>query len=475
LSSGDRKYTFKSKLSHKDGIAIKAMLKEADKEFIPPLSSRHSTTESDLSGKYVSEKGIEEYYEKIKNQSVLLCRENGKIVGFMSFILNHSVTVNDSRIDCLYLSTLIVSENHRRKHIAREMYDKLLKKYGKKTNIITRTWSTNKEHTSLLHRLGFALLESITDDRGQGIDTVYYGKMLHIRKKLSFFEKLKAYHLTPNFFIMLILIGLSIGAFFIYFFVKGVSESGLWSNLFIALFTGFFVSILDMAAGIFIEIKNNERGEALEDIYSFGIEDLSTKKGDVLLEQLTSCKKEIWISGYRLILTNRLRDMFALPVEKGANCKVIVCPPWTDAFKLVYGEDKVIGNYFEVFNALHKASLESGAEVKVYFVAKPLFSDTYKIDDKLISGPYLHNRDEKYNRIMASDFFTYIVGKDKPLYSLLEKEFATLESEVVWEINWEKFEHAYEKYAEAAAAIAEEERIEIFMKAIEKVEDYDEE
>lgn len=73
----------------------------ADKEFIPPLSSRHSTTESDLSGKYVSEKGIEEYYDKIKNQSVLLCRENGKNVGFMSFIVNHSVTVNDSRIDCL--------------------------------------------------------------------------------------------------------------------------------------------------------------------------------------------------------------------------------------------------------------------------------------------------------------------------------------------------------------------------------------
>jgi hypothetical protein len=39
----------------------------------------------------------------------------------------------------------------------------------------TRTWSTNASHLDLLDELGFDLIKRVEDDRGDGIDTVYYG------------------------------------------------------------------------------------------------------------------------------------------------------------------------------------------------------------------------------------------------------------------------------------------------------------
>ena len=41
--------------------------------------------------------------------------------------------------------------------------------------VTTRTWDSNDRHLDLLSDLGFELLTRIEDDRGEGIDTVYYG------------------------------------------------------------------------------------------------------------------------------------------------------------------------------------------------------------------------------------------------------------------------------------------------------------
>jgi hypothetical protein len=42
--------------------------------------------------------------------------------------------------------------------------------------IFTRTWDGNAGHLKVLDRLGFSLLETLENDRGPGIHTVYYGR-----------------------------------------------------------------------------------------------------------------------------------------------------------------------------------------------------------------------------------------------------------------------------------------------------------
>jgi len=40
--------------------------------------------------------------------------------------------------------------------------------------VVTGTWSTNKAHISLLRKAGFQTLITKMDDRGIGIDAVYF-------------------------------------------------------------------------------------------------------------------------------------------------------------------------------------------------------------------------------------------------------------------------------------------------------------
>ena len=84
-------------------------------------------------------------------------------------------------------------------------------------------------------------------------------------------------------------------------------------------------------------------------------------------------------------------------------------------------------------------------EYSIYFTDKPLFSDTYKVDQNLVTGPYMHNRDGEYKRLMAKDFFSYNLVKKSRLYELVESEFLTLCEEATHELDWEKFARAYEE------------------------------
>ena len=51
------------------------MMRFSDKEFIPPLSARTSTTQKDLSGSQVSENGIKSYYTQMETQQILCAFE----------------------------------------------------------------------------------------------------------------------------------------------------------------------------------------------------------------------------------------------------------------------------------------------------------------------------------------------------------------------------------------------------------------
>ncbi len=138
---------------------------------------------------------------------------------------------------------------------------------------------------------------------------------------------------------------------------------------------------------------------------------------------------------------------------------------------MVYGtNENVIDNYIEVFHLVNKACRERGISESdncVVFVNKPIFNDTYRIDQQLITSPYMHNKDEKYNRLMAKDFFSYDIIRDSKLNKLMNDEYETLFSEAETKLDWEKFEEVYADIKNSD--YRESEKIEHFLSALIEV------
>lgn len=148
----------------------------ADNEFVPSLSSRNSTlqtsfeeTESPHQDKPVA------YFEIIKQQNFILALKDDKVIGFLSYIPDYILPFSymDEEIATQYVSTIIVAPQFRGQNITQMLYKKLI---DEKSCIATRTWSTNNAHINILRKLKFELVKTLPNDRGRGIDTLYFLK-----------------------------------------------------------------------------------------------------------------------------------------------------------------------------------------------------------------------------------------------------------------------------------------------------------
>lgn len=157
----------------KSGYAeeIRQLLAMADKEFIPPLSARSSTTQSSLSGSSCLG-GIDAYYAAMENQPVIVALENGCFAGFMAFKFDHTCE-EIKRTPNVYASTCVVHPDHRGKGMMQKFYEEMIRLYPQ-IPLCTRTWSTNASHLRVLSKLGFSQIACLKDHRGPGLDTVYY-------------------------------------------------------------------------------------------------------------------------------------------------------------------------------------------------------------------------------------------------------------------------------------------------------------
>jgi hypothetical protein len=127
-------------------------------------------------------------------------------------------------------------------------------------------------------------------------------------------------------------------------------------------------------------------------------------------------------------------------------------------------------NYLDCFQTVNEARKEMHLEEKdfrVVFVDKPIFNDTYRVDMNLITGPYMHNYDPVFNRLMAKDFFSYNLVRQSKLYKLIYEEYQTLYREAKWELNWEEFSKAYEEIR--SGDLRESEKIERVYRACKEV------
>ena len=300
-----------------------------------------------------------------------------------------------------------------------------------------------------------------------------------MRAKLSFKEKLEAYHLKNTMYVIIVLGLITILSIGLYAY-PAIRAHEVWGNIALAVFTSLLASIVAISAELYVQFKASERDLFLEDIHTFGIASLNQNKEIALKELLKECDNEIWISGYRLIMTEHIKDDIAKAVrEHGANVKLLACPPWEMAYQMIFGKDKVMDNYFKVIHAIRNAERKyyeanpnslKPSLLEVRFVNKPIFSDTYRVDQNLITGPYMHNINEDNQRIEAKDYFSYNVASKSPLYAYITDEFNMLwdfagkEDGFVLDLN--AFDVAYEDYL--ANDYNEEEKMKIMKNLVLK-------
>ena len=159
------------KQKYLDGI--RNLLVLCDREFVPPISSRISTTQSDLSQIKVGN-GISAYLDALMEQEIICALDNDSLLAFVSYRKDYTCPeIDGSLTPNVYLSTLIVAPDARGGGITRKIYSYLFEKYSDRP-IFTRTWSTNFVHIKILEGFGFSEHHRIKDHRGEGIDTVYF-------------------------------------------------------------------------------------------------------------------------------------------------------------------------------------------------------------------------------------------------------------------------------------------------------------
>ena len=150
-----------------------AILAENDTAFVPPLSQRTGTTQTAFS-QVQNPNGVADYLEQMLTQQIVGVFLEKKLVGFVSYIENREDEA--FLLPNIYLSTLVLQPQTRGMGITKKLYHHLFNELYPERNVYTRTWSTNIAHIKILQGFGFTELKRIPNDRGQGIDTVYYAK-----------------------------------------------------------------------------------------------------------------------------------------------------------------------------------------------------------------------------------------------------------------------------------------------------------
>ncbi len=436
------KIIYREKLQNKRYLDdVLALLTESDQDFVPPLSSRSSTTQSYFEAGATQGSSVAAYFEKLRKQPIFLALQDGKVVGFLSIIKRYTypgIAFEKKYADNVYVSTVVVSKAHRGCGIAVQMYRALLTKFSTKY-ILTRTWSTNEHHIKILRSYRFDKFEVRPNDRGHGIDTVYFCRA-PIKK--SFWGIINQYHLFGNLIFMLFLFVFTVIAVLTWL----TSPNAIVNELGIAFATSLMASFFCLISDTIVKYRDSKNDEYVSSLKGFGIESLHFHK-DILLEGLIpKSNHELWISGYRLIMTSRGDFLNAIETackrNRGYQVRVLLIPYWTESFAKIYGTERVCDNYALVFDLLQRCRKEYGTDAEVRFADKPIFSDTYKVDDRIITGPYLHCKDKggMNRKLTAKDFFSLdIIDENKELHRLMLEDFLSVWDSAKTKLDWDAY------------------------------------
>ena len=170
-------------LNEAERADIWEILKMCDGDFYPPLSQRQSSYQKTFAANTgeVSDEGPRAYFDEMIRQEFLLTYVGDEMVGFMTFRTGYEYEKMGPEYNpSLYMTTACVKHSWRERGIMGALYDmmdEMTKRFGCPA-VTTRTWSTNDAQMAMLPRHGFRELCVLKDDRGPGVDTVYFGKIV---------------------------------------------------------------------------------------------------------------------------------------------------------------------------------------------------------------------------------------------------------------------------------------------------------
>lgn len=272
-------------------------------------------------------------------------------------------------------------------------------------------------------------------------------KRSNYRASLGLWGKIVSYHLQTNVYALIGLFTIGVISVWTYYFFH--QDNGFTANLWLAIATSIMASFLLLLSETYVKYKSHQNDLFLEGITKLGIANLHFDRRELLADMIDQCEKELWICGYRYHLNAELALQISNCAKRGTAIRMLIVPPWLEAFKLVYGDkERITDNYITVLNmiddALPTAQTKDSidlSQIEVRFVNKPLFSDTYKADHAIITGPYMHNTDPLYGRLFAGDFFTYELHQRSLLYDRVLEEYEALWSEADMVLDWEIYSH----------------------------------
>ena len=148
-----------------------------DNEFVPALSSRSDT--SKLITKPIDNAEnlpIDFFSDMLANEQFILVfdKSTDKFIGFMSINIDFDNIVLPEYSPSIYISVICVHPDFRNNGIAKQLYKYLFSKFGLGNAYTVRTWTQNYNHCDLLRKIGFKIVKTFKDERGKGIDTLYF-------------------------------------------------------------------------------------------------------------------------------------------------------------------------------------------------------------------------------------------------------------------------------------------------------------
>lgn len=117
------------------------------------------------------------YFSQLKTQPVIVAMAGPAVAGFMAFVHRHESSLLPEGGRCNYISTVLTGEDWRGRGVCSGLYDYMLFRLDQSLRtpwLMTRTWSSNHGHIKVLEKYGFNVLRQLADDRGPGIDTIYF-------------------------------------------------------------------------------------------------------------------------------------------------------------------------------------------------------------------------------------------------------------------------------------------------------------
>ena len=261
---------------------------------------------------------------------------------------------------------------------------------------------------------------------------------------LSFWAKIKARHLESDVYAIVAFALIFLVSTYLYYYRPVRDE--MFGEFQLAVSTSLLATIFISLVDFYTKYRNFEKVEFIENLYGFGIHNLYFNKQDVLERLIDEADTEIWISGYRLILTERIAEHLHNARKRGVSIRMLLCPPWSYTHELVYDDvEDSMGRYVNLLRMIVDNDYKNAGGVSIRFTPKPLFNDTYLCDHTIVTSPYMHNRDITHGVITAADFFTYEVDDGSKLFELLRNEYIVLYESAPCELPFEGARKALEE------------------------------